>query len=94
MQNLACQKPKDLGYAQELWTYELLTGHVRREAAASGHAGLTRLSRSKLHKILTQAELRPHRVRYYVERRDPEFAEKMAAVCMFTKKWRSSIRGW
>ncbi len=80
VQNLACQKPKDLGYAQELWTYKLLTGHVRREAAASGHAELTRLSRSKLHKILTQAELRPHRVRYYVERRDPEFAEKMAAV--------------
>ncbi len=60
VQNLACQKPKDLGYAQELWTYKLLTGHVRREAAASGHAELTRLSRSKLHKILTQAELRPH----------------------------------
>lgn len=80
VQNLACQKPKDLGYAQELWTYKLLTGHIRREAAASGHAELMRLSRSKLHKILTQAELRPHRVRYYVERRDPEFAEKMAAV--------------
>lgn len=79
-QNLACQKPKDLGYAQELWTYRLLTEHIRRHAPASGHADLGRLSRSKLHKILTQAELRPHRIRYYVERRDPEFAEKMAAV--------------
>jgi hypothetical protein len=27
-----------------------------------------------------QGELRPHKVRYYVERRDPEFASKMAAV--------------
>jgi transposase len=80
VRNLACQKPKDLGYAQELWTYKLLTEHIRREARVSGHADLVRLSRSKLHKILTQAELRPHRVRYYVERRDPEFAEKMAAV--------------
>jgi transposase len=80
IQNLACQKPKDLGYAQELWTYQLLTGHIRREASAAGHAGLVRLSRSKLHKILTQGELRPHKVRYYVERRDPEFAQKMAAV--------------
>ena len=38
------------------------------------------MSRSKLHKILMQGELRPHKVRYYVERRDPEFASKMAAV--------------
>ena len=27
--NLACQKPKDLGYAQELWTTRLLANHVR-----------------------------------------------------------------
>jgi len=80
IQNVACQKPKDLGYAQELWTYQLLTAHVRREAPAAGHGELSRLSRSKLHKVLTQGELKPHKVRYYVERRDPEFDQKMAAV--------------
>lgn len=80
IQNLACQKPQELGYAQELWTYQLLTSHIRRGASGAGHAGLARLSRSKLHRILGQGELRPHRVRYYVERRDPEFAQKMAAV--------------
>mgnify|MGYP001795892953 CR=1 FL=1 len=80
IQNLACQKPKDLGYAQELWTYKLLTEHVRRKAPASGHGELARLSRSKLHKILAQGELKPHKVRYYVERRDAEFDQKMAAV--------------
>jgi transposase len=80
IQNLACQKPKDLGYAQELWTYKRLTEHVRREAVAAGHGDLARLSRSKLHKVLAQGELKPHKVRYYVERRDPEFEQKMAAV--------------
>lgn len=80
LQNLACQKPKDLGYAQELWTYKLLIEHVHREAQAAGHGELVRLSRSKLHKVLTQGELKPHKVRYYVERRDPEFEQKMAAV--------------
>lgn len=80
IQNLACQKPKDLGYAQELWTYQLLTAHVRREAPAVGYGELSRLSRSKLHKVLAQGELKPHKVRYYVERRDPEFDQKMAAV--------------
>ena len=80
IQNLACQKPKDLGYAQELWTYQLLTAHVRREAPAAGYGELSRLSRSKLHKVLAQGDLKPHKVRYYVERRDPEFDQKMAAV--------------
>src|SRR5260370_12314141 len=80
MQNLACQKPKDLGYAQELWTYKLLGEHIRRAAPAAGYAELARLSRSKLHKILTRRELKPHKVRYYVERRDPEFEQKMTAV--------------
>jgi len=80
VQHCACQKPKELGYAQELWTYRLLTAHVRRHCRDAGYPELQQVSRSKLHKILTQAELRPHKVRYYVERRDPEFEQKMAAV--------------
>jgi transposase len=80
VQNCACQKPKDLGYSYELWTYKLLTSHVRRHCAAAGHPELKSLSRSKLYKILRQGELRPHKIRYYVERRDPAFGVKMANV--------------
>src|SRR5499427_4880636 len=80
VQNCACQKPKDLGYAYELWTYRLLTAHVRQHCVAAGHPALQQLSRSKLHKILRQGELRPHKIRYYVERRDADFEIKMANV--------------
>lgn len=80
VRNLACQKPKDLGYSYELWTYDLLQRHIRKEAVASGHPSLSQLSRSKLHRILTQGEIKPHKVRYYVERRDPEFEKKMVEV--------------
>jgi transposase len=80
VQNCACQKPKELGYSYELWTYKLLTAHVRRHCMAAGHPTLRKLSRSKLHKILRKGELRPHKVRYYVERRDPGFEAKMATV--------------
>lgn len=76
----ACQKPKELGYSSELWTYGLLTQHLRQHCEAAGYPELRRLSRSKLHKILTQAELRPHKIRYSVERRDPNFEAKMTAV--------------
>ena len=57
--DLACQKPKELGYSYELWTYRLLTTHIRRHCVAAGHPALQKLSRSKLHKILSQGELRP-----------------------------------
>ena len=78
--NCACQKPKELGYSYELWTYKLLTAHVRQHCEGAGHPALRKLSRSKLHKILRQGELRPHKIRYYVERRDPAFEAKMANV--------------
>ena len=38
--SLACQKPKDLGYAQELWTTRLLASHIRRHCAAAAHPSL------------------------------------------------------
>lgn len=80
IQQLACQKPKDVGYAPELWTYSLLQAHVRQQGPRAGYAELQTLSLSRLHDILQQAELRPHKVRYYVERRDPEFEPKMATI--------------
>jgi len=78
--HLACQKPKDLGYAYELWTYRLLTDHIRAQCEAAGYPELAKVSRSKLHHLLRTAELRPHKIRYYVEKRDPDFEAKMANV--------------
>jgi transposase len=80
VQHCACQKPKELGYSYELWTYSLLQEHVRKHCIEAGHSSLTELSRSRLHRILTQGEIHPHKIRYYVERRDPEFEAKMAVV--------------
>jgi len=80
VQDCACRKPKEPGYSYELWTYSLLQEHVRKHCGDAGHPSLTELSRSRLHRILTQSEIRPHKIRYYVERRDPEFETKMAVV--------------
>jgi transposase len=86
VQYCACQKPKELGYSYELWTYQLLRDHVRQHCVAARHPELRKLSRSKLHKILRQGELRPHRIRYYVEKRDAEFEAKMAQVLHIYKE--------
>jgi len=86
VQYCACQKPKELGYSYELWTYQLLRDHVRQHGVAAGYPELRKLSRSKLHKILRQCELRPHKIRYYVEKRDAEFEAKMAQVLHIYKE--------
>jgi transposase len=82
----ACEKPKELGYSYELWTCSLLQQHVRQHCREAGHPSLAELSRSRLHRILTQGEIRPHKIRYYVERRDPEFEPKMAEVLHMYKE--------
>ena len=77
---LACQKPKDLGYAQELWTTRLLAKHVRKQGVAAGHPSLQHLARGTVSKILRAQPLQPHKIEYYLERRDAEFEAKMKQV--------------
>lgn len=78
--SLACQKPKSLGYPHELWTYDLLVKHIRKECKNSGYPMLEKFSQSTLSEILLESNIRPHKVSYYLERRDPDFKEKMAQV--------------
>jgi transposase len=82
--SLACQKAKELGYPHELWTTRLLARHIRENAEAAGHPCLTRLAQGTVCKILSQHEVQPHKVRYYLERRDEAFEQKMAEVlCVY-----------
>ena len=82
--NLACRKAKELGYPHELWTTRLLARHAREHGPTEGHPCLARLAQGTLCKILNEKEIKPHKVRYYLERRDPEFKRKMAEVlCVY-----------
>ena len=82
--NLACRKAKELGYPHEMWTTRLLARHAREHGPVEGHACLARLAQGTLVSILNEQEIKPHKVRYYLERRDPEFKQKMAEVlCVY-----------
>jgi len=82
--SLACDKAKEHGYPHELWTTRLLARHARENAPAAGHACLANLAQGTVCKILGQEEIKPHKVRYYLERRDAEFEQKMAEVlCVY-----------
>jgi transposase len=77
---VACQKPSDLGYAAEVWTFSQLVTHLRKSASENEHHCLKKISRSKVHAILNEGEIKPHKIRYYLERRDPKFEEKMTDI--------------
>jgi transposase len=82
--SLACQKAKDFGYPHELWTTRLLARHAREHAEAAGHPCLARLAQGTVCKILAAHAVKPHKVRYYLERRDEAFDAKMAEIlCVY-----------
>ena len=84
--NIACQKPIDFGYAAETWTYARLTSHINKNAEAAGYIRLSTIHKSTVHSILDEAEIKPFRIRYYCENRDPDFDSKMHNVLLVYKQ--------
>ena len=84
--NIACQKPTDFGYAAETWTYAKLTSHINKSAEEAGYTRLSTIHKSTVHVILDEAEIKPFRIKYYCENRDPEFDDKMHNVLLVYKQ--------
>lgn len=84
--NLACQHPGEMGYAHETWTYSLLKAHIRKHCKQAGHPSLIKIDKGVLNSILSQGNIQPHKISYYLERRDPEFDIKMANVLQVYKE--------
>lgn len=80
--HLACSKPKQLGYAAELWTRSALARHVRQHAVEAGYPALAQAAKATVHRILAEHPLHPEKVKYYLERRDPDFEFKMRQVLL------------
>ncbi len=74
----ACTSPRDLDLSYELWTNRLLTDYIRENAPEEYR--LDEISNGTVSKILTKSRIRPHRIRYYMERTDPDHERKEAEV--------------
>ena len=80
--SIACTKPKDHGLAAELWSISGLAKFVCQHAHAAGFARLAKAGKSTVWRILDDSDIKPHKIRYYLEKRDPEFDRKMQEVLM------------
>lgn len=84
--NIACQKPIDFGYAAKTWTYAKLTSHINKTAEAAGYTRLSTIHKSTVNTILDEADIKPHKITYYCENRDPDFDSKMHNVLLVYKQ--------
>ena len=84
--NIACQKPIDFGYTAETWTYAKLTSHINKTAEAAGYTRLSTIHKSTVNTILDEADIKPHKITYYCENRDPDFDSKMHNVLLVYKQ--------
>jgi transposase len=80
--SIACTKPKDHGFAAELWTIAALAKFVRENAPGAGFGRLANAGKSTVWRILDDNDIKPHKIHYYLEKRDPEFDRKMQEVLM------------
>lgn len=78
--SLACIKPTDLGFASEFWTHQELARYARDNCERVGHPSLKQLSKGTVSKILSKSNVKPHKMSYYTEKRDPDFDRKMTQV--------------
>lgn len=82
----ACEKPKDHGYAAELWYPASFTRFIHSIAEEEGHPRMATVSEGSLRKILKEAKVKPFKATYYCERRDPGFEDKMHDVLVIYKQ--------
>ena len=84
--NLACQRPAELGYSQELWTLKNLHEHIQTNAEKEGYPRLKTITKPMVQKILARNDLKPFKIKYYCEKRDPDFDKKMHDVLLVYKQ--------
>ena len=84
--DIACRKPTEFGYAAETWTHAKLMKHVQETAECAGYTRLSTISKASIQRILEEADIKPFKIRYYCEKRDPNFERKMHDVLVVYKQ--------
>lgn len=84
--SIACQKPFELGYAAELWTLAALHKHIQNFAEDAGFPRLKTVTKPWLQKYLKKMDIKPFKIRYYLEKKDPDFENKMHDVLLVYKQ--------
>lgn len=85
---LACTTPDTLPDAPmtQLWTISALTKYVRTHCIKEQLPELENIQESTVWSILNDRDIKPHRIKYYLVRKDPEFEIKAKKVLLLYKR--------
>ena len=86
MISIACQRPAELGYAQELWTLASLHKYIQKHAEEAGYPRLSTVTKPYIQKFLKEQDMKPFKIEYYYEKRDPDFESKMHEILLVYKQ--------
>ena len=80
--------PQDVqdGPPIQLWSIDALTQYVKTHCEKEGHPTLLQVSKSKVWTILNDNSIKPHQVKYYLAKKDPDFKTKAEAVLLLYKR--------
>jgi transposase len=78
--DIACRKPKDMGLPYEFWTRRVLAKYLREHCKEHGYICLSKIANGTVTKILNSNNIKPHKIIYYLEKRDPDFDIKRKSV--------------
>ena len=84
--DVACQRPADLGYSQEMWTVASLHKHIQKNAETAGFPRLATVDKAYVFRLLQSKDVKPFKIKYYCEKRDPDFETKMQEVLLVYKQ--------
>ena len=79
-----------MDWRAELWSISALARFVCEGAEVAGHPRLAHAGKSTVWRILNENDIKPHKIRYYLERRDPEFDRKMQEVLLVYRTFPST----
>ena len=84
--SLSCRKAKELGYPTNCGPRGCSPAMLASTVPPKGTRAWQIWRRARCARSSILEEVKPHKVRYYLEKRDPEFAKKMAEVlCVYRK---------
>lgn len=86
--SLACSRPSELedGPAAQLWSIEALRKYIVSHSEDEGYPELNKVSTSTVWEILNDNDIRPHQIRCYLEKKEPDFNEKARGVLLLYKR--------
>lgn len=86
--SIACTMPENLPDAPltQQWTITSLVDYLHEHCEKQGFPELKSITRSKVWNVLNDRDIKPHQMKYYLVRKDPEFEEKAKKVLLLYKR--------